>query len=207
MMATTHLLAGLLIALPVAMAYPSLAIPVMIGSAIGSVLPDLDLYYGHRRTLHYPTYGLVAIPAAAIVAILVTHPVVVGLAFVVIGAAIHARMDLYGGGLELRPWEGSSEQAVYDHVKRTWLPPRRFIRYDGAPEDVAFASVLAIPGLLLLEGHLWWLVVVALGISLVYGLVRKPIVDLGVVILRYAPVTLLTILPTRYLEDELADRL
>ncbi len=207
MMATTHLLAGLLIALPVAMAYPSLAMPVMLGAAVGSILPDLDLYYGHRRTLHYPTYGMLAGAIAGVVAIMFPHPVVVGTAFVIIGAAIHARMDLYGGGLELRPWMGSSEKAVFDHAKGRWLPPRRFIRYDGAPEDVAFAGMLAVPGLFLLEGYLWWLVVAALAVSVTYGLVRKPIVDLGVIILRYAPVSLLTLLPTRYLEDELADRL
>lgn len=207
MMVTTHLLAGLLIALPVAMLYPSLAVPALIGATVGSILPDLDLYYGHRRTLHYPTYGLfVAVPAVALAILWPVAPVV-GLAFLVVGAVLHAQMDRYGGGLELRPWEGQSERAVYDHARRTWLPPRRFVRYDGAPEDVAFAAILALPAMLLIEGYLWWVVLGAVTLSVVYGLVRKPIVELGVVILRYAPTPLLSILPTRYLEEELADRL
>lgn len=205
-MATTHLMAGLLLAIPLAVAFPSLATPILIGAVIGSILPDLDLYYGHRQTLHYPNLGLLAVIPAIAVAVVYPHPFVVALAFVVVTAVLHARMDIYGGGLELRPWAGDSQRAVYDHLNDRWIAPRRFVRYDGAPEDVAFAAVLAVPALVVLDGLLWWLVVAAVGISLLYGLVRKPLVDFGVILLRYVPRPLLAILPMRYLEGELADR-
>lgn len=204
MMATTHVLAGILLALPVAMAYPSMTGPILVGVALGSVLPDLDLYYGHRRTLHYPTLGLVASPVAVAGAIAVPRPVTVAIAFVVLGATLHARMDEFGGGLELRPWLATSERAVYDHVRDTWRPPRRFVRYDGAPEDVALAGVLAAPGLLVLEGHWWWVIVGALAVSVVYGLLRKHVVDVGLVLLRRLPEVVLLVLPVRYLEEEAA---
>lgn len=207
MMVTTHVIAGLLVALPFAVAYPSLATPMLLGATVGSLLPDLDLYYGHRRTLHFPTVGPAAVVPAAIAAVVLTHPVVVAGAFVVLGAALHARMDIYGGGLELRPWAGTSDRAVYDHVSRRWLAPRRFVRYDGAPEDVATAVVLAVPPLLVLDGLLWYLTAGAVVLSLLYGAVRKPIVDLGVVLLRRVPRPVLAVLPMRYLEGELADRL
>lgn len=207
MMATTHLLAGLLLALPIAVAYPSLAMPVLIGAAIGSVLPDLDLYYGHRRTLHFPTLGPIAAVPAGFIALVSQHPGVIALAFVVIAAALHARMDIYGGGLELRPWAGTSERAVFDHVGGRWIAPRRLVRYDGAPEDVAMAVLLAMPPLMFLDGPLWYLAAGAVAVSVAYGLVRKPIVDLGVVLLRHTPRPLLSVLPVRYLEGELADRL
>lgn len=206
-MATTHLLAGLLIALPVVAAYPSLAIPALVGAIIGSVLPDLDLYYGHRRTLHFPTYGPLAALVTGAAAIVWPGPVTVGVAMAAIGMALHARMDRYGGGLELRPWEGTSDRAVYDHWRGRWHRPRRFVRYDGAPEDVALASVMAVPALLLLEGVVWYGVVAVLAISILYALIRKPIVDLGVLLLRHAPGPMLAVLPMRYLEEELADRL
>ena len=206
-MATTHLLAGLLVALPVALVYPSFAMPVLIGAAVGSVLPDLDLYYGHRRTLHYPTIGPVLAIFGAIGAILYPHPWVVATAFVLIGAAIHVRMDIYGGGLELRPWAGTSDRAVYDHLRGEWIAPRRLVRYDGAPEDVLMATTFAVVPLLVLDGLLWYLVAAALVISILYGLVRKPIVDLGVILLRHVPRPILMMLPVRYLEGELADRL
>lgn len=207
MMATTHLLAGLVLALPLVAAFPSLAGPLLIGAAIGSVLPDLDLYYGHRRTLHYPTLGFVAAAPAVIAALVYPHPGIVALAMVVLTAAVHARMDIYGGGLELRPWAGTSERAVYDHVEDRWIAPRRLVRYDGAPEDVAMAVVLALPALVVLDGWPVYLVAAALAVSIGYGLVRKPIVDLGVVLLRHVPRPLLAVLPMRYLEGELADRL
>lgn len=206
MMATTHLLIGLLLALPVAVVVPSLAEPILIGTAVGSLLPDLDLYYGHRRTLHYPTVGLLVAIPTLLTAILVLHPFVVAGSAVIIAAVLHARLDIYGGGLELRPWAGESQRAVYDHLRNRWIAPRRYVRYDGAPEDVATAAIIAVPLLLFLDGFLWWIVTAAVLISLVYGLIRKPLVDLGIVILRHVPRPVLSWLPMRYLEDELSEQ-
>lgn len=207
MMVTTHLLAGILLALPVVVLAPDIGMYALLGVAIGSILPDFDLYYGHRRSLHFPTYGMFVAPAALAAAILVPEPPVVAAAFVVIGAALHARMDIYGGGLELRPWEETSTQAVFDHATGRWLPPRRFVRYDGAPEDVIVAMTLAIPSLVVFEGPLRTGIVLVIGVSMIYGLVRKALVDLGVWVLTYLPTPLLALLPVRYLENELADLL
>lgn len=205
MMATTHMLAAIALALPVVVAYPELAAPALIGAAIGGLLPDLDLYYGHRKTLHYPTYSLLAVPIVAGAAILTTNPALVGLAFVVIGAAVHVRMDIYGGGLELRPWEGSSDRAVYDHVRGEWVPPKRLVPYDGAPEDVFLAGAIALPSLIILDGIAWWGVVALVVISMAYGVVRKPIVDIGLSAIHRLPAPFVALLPMRYLEDELVD--
>lgn len=207
MMATTHLLAGILLAMPVVVLAPDLATPALVGAAVGSVLPDFDLYVGHRRTLHFPHVALWLVPPAAFAALASTHPAAVGLVFLVAAMAIHARMDVYGGGLELRPWEGASDRAVYDHLRDRWIPPRRFVRYDGAPEDVALAVALGVPLLVLTDDLVRGVVAGVVGLSIVYGIVRKPIVDIGVVLLGLAPRALLSVLPMRYLEDELADRL
>lgn len=207
MMVTTHLLAGLVLALPVVIYAPELALPAVLGTALGSVLPDLDLYFGHRKTLHYPQYALWAVPPATFVALASLHPGAIALAFAVFGMALHVRMDVYGGGLELRPWEARSDRAVYDHVNGRWVAPRRLVRFDGAPEDVAIASLLAIPSLVVFDGPIRWGVVAILAVSIAYGVVRKPLVDLGVVLLRWAPAPLLGVLPRRYLEEELSDRL
>ncbi|MFP4591088.1 MAG: metal-dependent hydrolase [Halobacteriales archaeon] len=206
-MATTHLLAGMLLAMPVVMIAPELATPALLGAAVGSVLPDLDLYVGHRRTLHFPHLALWFVPPAAFVALASAHPAAVALALGVVGMALHARMDIYGGGLELRPWEGGSDRAVYDHLHDRWLPPRRFVRYDGAPEDVAMAVVLAIPLVAVTDEAVRWGILVVVGLSVCYGLVRKPIVDVGVILLHRVPRPLLAVLPMRYLEDELVDGL
>src|SRR6056297_545185 len=66
--------------------------------------------------------------------------------------ALHAASDALGGGLELKPWRATSERAVYDHFRGRWIRPRRWVRYDGAPEDLAFAGILAGSLLLYAEG-------------------------------------------------------
>ena len=60
-MLPTHALFGMLLALPVAVLAPEYA-PVAFGAGLaGGILPDLDLYVGHRKTLHYPVgYSLLA---------------------------------------------------------------------------------------------------------------------------------------------------
>jgi len=148
MMATTHALVGAAIAAAAATALPETA-PVALAAAVaGSVFPDLDLYAGHRRTLHYPAYYWAAVAVALVVAALSPAPVAVAAVLFLLGAAVHSVMDAFGGGLELRPWEGNSERAVYDHLNGRWLPPRRWVPYDGAPEDLLLAGLLSAPAFL-----------------------------------------------------------
>jgi hypothetical protein len=174
MMATTHAAVGLLLATPVALVAPELAVPAAVGGLAGGLFPDLDLFVGtHRKTLHYPAYyWLLALPAVA-AAVLAPSALSVGLALFLLAAAVHSVSDVFGAGLETRPWEATSERAVYLHPQSRWLRPRRVIRYDGAPEDLVTAAVVAVPGLLLFDGRIRLLVVVGLVVSAVYVAVRK----------------------------------
>ena len=153
MMATTHALVGAAIAAATATAYPEIAPLALVAAVAGSVFPDLDLYAGHRRTLHYPVYYWVALAAALAVAALSSTPLAVAAVLFLLGAAIHSVMDAFGGGLELRPWEGNSDRAVYDHLNGRWLPPRRWVAYDGAPEDLLLAGLLSAPAFLVFGGE------------------------------------------------------
>lgn len=180
MMLPTHVVVGLAVAVPLFSSTPELAPFALVGALLGSVLPDLDMYVGHRRTLHYPTGYSVAAVAFGGVALIVPRPgpFAVSAAFVLLGAALHCRMDRYGGGLELRPWEGTSERAVYDHARRRWLAPKRWIRYDGAPEDLLLATAVGIPLLFVLDGPFGWLVASVLLVGAGYTLVRRRLPDL-----------------------------
>lgn len=152
-MATTHALVGAAIAAATATAFPETA-PVALAAAVaGSVFPDLDLYAGHRRTLHYPGYYWVAVAAALVVAAVAPGPPAVAAVLFLLGAAVHSVMDAFGGGLELRPWEGNSDRAVYDHLNGRWLPPKRWVPYDGSPEDLLLAGVLSAPAFLAFGGE------------------------------------------------------
>jgi hypothetical protein len=179
MMATTHLLAGLTVASAVAVVAPEFGPVALVAAAVGGVLPDLDLYAGHRKTLHFPVYLPVAAAVATPLALLVPSQVTVALAVFLLAAGLHSAMDALGGGLELKPWHGTSDRAVFSHYHREWIAPRRLVRYDGAPEDLVLASVLAVPAFVVFESPVEEGIVAVLAVSAVYVLLRKPMVRFG----------------------------
>jgi len=198
MMLPTHALVGLAIATPLLVLAPEHAAGALAGALLGSILPDLDMYAGHRRTLHYPTgYAVGSVPVL-IAAGYVRTPLIVGLAFVFVGAALHCRMDRYGGGLELRPWEATSDRAVYDHVRGRWRTPKRWIRYDGAPEDVLLAVLVGVPLVVVLESPFRWVCVGALAVGVTYGLLRRRLAALVPVVIARVPEVIATHVPERY---------
>jgi membrane-bound metal-dependent hydrolase YbcI (DUF457 family) len=200
MMLSTHVLAGLALALPVVAVAPELAPAALVAGALGGAVPDFDMYAGHRQTLHFPVYySMLAVPAAA-VALFVPTALTVALAVGVAAAAAHCLMDVFGGGLELRPWEGRSTRAVYDHYNGRWLAPRRLIRYDGAPEDLVLASGFALLSITWLDGPAIPLVAALLSISLVYVLLRKWLADLAPTVFSKVPGPVEEHVPKRYLQ-------
>lgn len=202
MMLPTHALVGLAIGAPLLWLAPESASPALVGGLLGGIWPDLDLYVGHRRTLHYPTgYSLAAIPAV-IVAGVVGSPLAVGLAVAVVAAATHCQMDRYGGGLELRPWENTSERAVYDHVAGEWQAPKRWVRYDGAPEDVGLSLLFGLPLVAVVPPLFRRLVVVALIVAIGYGLLRRWLAALAPVLAGFVPESVVEYVPERYRRDK-----
>ncbi|WP_336343521.1 metal-dependent hydrolase [Halalkalicoccus ordinarius] len=179
MMNTTHGAVGVALASVTVVLLPEFAVVAAVAALLGSVFPDLDLFAGvHRRTLHFPVLGwVVALPATAWAA-LSPSAASVSVAFFSLGAAAHAAMDAAGAGHELRPWDRTSEQAVYAHVPGRWIAPRRWIRYDGAPEDLGLMSLATVPTLLLYTGPVRAIMLAALGISAVYTLIRKRMPEL-----------------------------
>ena len=204
-MLPTHALGGMALALPFALANPEFAGVALVAGLAGGVLPDLDLYAGHRKTLHFPVYysalAAVAIPAA----LLVPTAATVALTFVLLGAAVHSVSDAFGGGLELRPWEATSERAVYDHYRGRWVGPRRWVRYDGAPEDFLLSAALAVPLMVVLGPVLRRVVVSTLAVAAVYAVVRRVLPEVAVSLVdalaRVLPDAVLARVPARYIED------
>ncbi|WP_121741703.1 metal-dependent hydrolase [Natronorubrum halophilum] len=176
MMATTHVFAGLAVVAPVAYQVPEFALSLAVGAILGGFAPDFDLVLVHRRTFHYPIGGLaVAVPAVAI-AIEFPSSVTTALAAFAVAAWLHAASDAIGGGPEMDPWNDRSERAVYDHVRGRWIRPRRWIRYDGAPEDAALAVALAVPALVVFGGWIRTVVLGGVTLSLAYALFRRRLV-------------------------------
>ena len=185
MMGTTHAAMGVALAAPLTVVAPEFAPVAALAGIVGGVFPDLDLLSGqHRQTLHFPVYySATALLASAVAVVFPTTATVVA-AFFLLSAAVHCVTDAAGGGLELRPWEATDERGVYVHAAGRWVAPRRWIRYDGSPEDLLLAAVLSLPGLLLFDGVVWTLTVVGLAVSVVYVAVRKYLPELEVRYLR-----------------------
>ncbi|RQH03323.1 metal-dependent hydrolase [Natrarchaeobius oligotrophus] len=176
MMATTHVFVGLAAVAPIAYAAPELSTPLAAGAILGGLAPDLDLVFEHRRTCHFPVVGVAVAAVAVGVALVAPSPFAVALAAFAAVAWIHAASDAIGGGPEMDPWNDRTERAVYDHVRGRWIRPRRWIRYDGAPEDAAIATAFAVPALLVFDGWVTAAVIVGLATSFVYALVRRRLV-------------------------------
>lgn len=200
MMLPTHVVTGLALATPLVFFHPEFASAALFWAAVGSIFPDIDLYWGHRRTLHYPTgYSLVAVPAAGM-AFLFSTPATVGGAFFVVGAAVHCQMDRLGGGLELKPWKETSERAVYDHVRGRWRRPKRLIRYDGSPGDFLLLATLSLPLFVVLDGPFQLLAALALLVGGLYAALRRRLAQIAPVVFGYVPAWLEAYVPDRYRE-------
>ncbi|MFC4439488.1 MULTISPECIES: metal-dependent hydrolase [Natrialbaceae] len=176
MMATTHVFAGLAVVAPVAYVSPEFAAPLAVGAIVGGLAPDLDLPFEHRRSFHFPVVGLPVAVLAVGLAVFATSSATVTFAAVAVVAWLHAASDALGDGPEMDPWTSRGDRAVYDHARSRWIRPRRWIRYDGAPEDGVAAVVLAVPPLLVFEGWIAALVVGGIAVSIVYVLLRRRLV-------------------------------
>ncbi|PGF17872.1 hypothetical protein CP556_18360 [Natrinema sp. CBA1119] len=199
MMLPTHALVGLALALPLVILAPEFAGVALTAGLLGGILPDLDMYIGHRKTLHYPVYYSVLGVAVAPFAVLLPTAATIAATFLLLSAAVHSVMDIFGGGLELRPWEATSSRAVYNHRRGRWLAPRRWVRYDGAPEDLLLSLGIAVPLLIALDGVLRLIVGAALVVAVVYTAVRRLLPTIAeVLVVQTLPDRFLVLLPARY---------
>ncbi|WP_435063344.1 metal-dependent hydrolase [Halobaculum sp. EA56] len=180
-MAFTHALVGAVLAAPVVAVAPEFAVPAAAAGMLGGVLPDLDLFVGrHRRTLHFPVLGwALALPAAAL-ALAAPSAAAVAAAVGCASFALHAGTDALGAGDEIRPWERTSAEAVYDHLRGRWIRPRYWIRYDGAPEDAVATAVLAVPVVAFYPAPLPAVATACVVLGVAYAIVRRrlpPVVE------------------------------
>ncbi len=173
-MATTHALVGVTLAAALVPLAPESAPLLALAGGLGGVAPDVDTVVGtHRRTLHFPVLGWVlALPALGL-AVVAPGPATVGAACFLLAASAHSLSDALEGGRELRPWERTTDRAVYCHACRRWLTARRLVRYDGSPEDLLLTVAFAVPAVLTFDGAVRWGCLALVALGAVYTLVRK----------------------------------
>lgn len=203
-MLPTHALGGMALGLAAGAVVPEFAGVALVAGLLGGVVPDLDMYAGHRRTLHFPVYYSVLAIGSLAVAGLAATTATVGVALFLLGAAVHSVSDAFGGGLELRPWRATSDRAVYDHYRDRWIAPRRWVGYDGSPGDLLLSVALSVPLLTALDGVLQGVVVASLVVGGVYTAVRRSLPEIadalvGDLLAPVLPDRLLGYVPNRYL--------
>lgn len=178
MMSTTHGAMGATLAVLVVPIAPELASVAALGAIVGGVFPDLDVLGQHRKTLHYPEhYWFVAVPALVIA---VGYPSVwtIAAAAFLVSAGLHSSTDVLGGGLGLRPWASNDDRGVYSHWQGRWIRARRWVRYDGAPEDLLVVATFSVPPLVVFDGQVRTVVAAGLVVSTVYVAIRRRLPDL-----------------------------
>lgn len=198
MMATTHALYGMAVGASVLTIAPEYAPVTMLVGFVAGFVPDLDAYADHRRTFHFPVYLSLAAVPCIVVAALAPSLLTVSLATALVAMALHAVMDGGGGGLSLRPWDEQPDKAVYSHFHGRWVSPRRFIEYDGAPSDLLLALGAGLPLLAVTGGPTRTLVAGTLVFSAGYVVVRKRLVEIVTVAIRYTPRRLQILVPRRF---------
>lgn len=198
MMATTHALYGMAVGASVLAVAPEYAPVAMLVGFVAGLAPDLDAYADHRRTLHFPVYfSLAAVPGVALAAF-APSLLTVSLATALVAMALHAVMDAGGGGLSLRPWDEQPDRAVYSHFHGRWIAPTRLVEYDGAPSDFVLALGAGLPLLTVTSGPIRALIAGTLVFSAGYVVVRKRLVELVTVAIRYTPRRLHVLVPRRF---------
>jgi hypothetical protein len=176
-MVITHVAVALAFAVPVALIAPEFATPAAVGAIVGGAFPDLDLFVGeHRRTLHFPVVGLALAAPGVGLALLVPTSFTVGLALGLLGFGVHSASDVLGAGEELRPWERTNTNAVYDHVSGRWWQARYVFPYDGSPQDLGLAVAAGIPVLLVYDEPIRLGLGAVLGVAAVYAVLRRRLV-------------------------------
>ena len=173
MMTTTHALIGALVGAAVAPFAPGTTPAAVVVGFTGGAAPDVDLVATHRRSTHFPILGSAVAVALAAVAVGTGTLAATLLAVFAVAAAVHCLMDALAGGVETRPWEATSERAVYNHVGGYWVHPRRWVRYAGAPEDLLLAAGAALPLLVTTTGRMRTAIACVLAVSAGFVAVRR----------------------------------
>lgn len=171
-MVFTHVLVGILLGAVFGAVFPAFTPLAVYAGILGGGLPDVDMVFTHRRTLHFPVGFSVAALVLGPFALVSPNPFSVFLFVAVLAAAIHCLMDTLGGGKEMRPWREVDDRAVYNHVTGEWINPRRII-YDGSARDLVISVTAAVGSLYLLRPRFVTTVVILLGFAILYAGLRR----------------------------------
>lgn len=197
MMATTHAFVGAALASVTLLVAPAAAPAAMAAGFVGGLVPDLDLLVVHRKDLHFPVFAWIPAGCALALAALLPTTVTIAVAAFLLAFAVHPVMDIFGGSSEAEPWRQTTDNAVYNHLRGDWYSARRWVRYDGSPEDLGVASLASLPMLVYGTGTLADFATGTLALSIAYSLLRKRILTIYAALVGRLPSGVTARLPAR----------
>jgi len=174
-MLTTHILIGGAFGSLVALFIPPYVFPAVVAGMVGGLLPDIDTFLHHRKTMHWPVIGTISVAIALPLFLSYPSPLTASLFFFLGGFSLHAWSDVLSAGDELRPWQEKDDRAAYNHLKQEWITARRLV-HDGSLFDFLLSIGAAATIYLLTDGLLSSLLIALVSISLIYSTVRKKFV-------------------------------
>jgi hypothetical protein len=164
----------------------------LLFGAVGGLLPDIDMLFVHRKTLHYPVVFSILTSILMLLYILTRSDILLIFTVLILAAAIHCLMDMLGGGKEMRPWRETDDRAVYNHIRQRWIEPLRLF-YDGSLPDLFISITSAVLILLFDSVRIDFWIALLIALAIIYTLFRR-------IVTRWIPDDYLTF--SSYIQDK-----
>lgn len=144
MMLPTHIVMGGFIGLALSIIDPTtLSLYIYIGMIAG-VIPDVDIFLEHRKTLHRPLEYLLVFTTLIFTYALFQLNSILVVAALFGSMSIHCISELFGQGKTMNPDLKTDDRCVYNHLAQNWLKPKRVVKV-ASIRDLMILMVFSIP--------------------------------------------------------------
>lgn len=167
MMFSTHILAGATLGLLASFLSPSMVPVAVLAGMIGGLLPDIDMFFEHRKTTHRPFQYLALVAVFSVAFFFQGGAYLLFAAFLLGSMTLHSFMEIFSNGKTMRPKKETDDRAVYNHFAGNWIEPRRTV-IDASFRDLLCTVVFSIP--VLIHGAHFYLTSAVLAWGIVYFL-------------------------------------
>lgn len=164
MMLPTHILAGGSLGLLLSFTAPEMRFTLIIAGMLAAVLPDLDMFFEHRKTLHRPIEFFLMLIVVSSIFMITGSPLFLILSVILGSVNLHVAYEIFGNGKTMNTELKHDDRCVYDHWNGEWIKPLMIIT-TGSSKDLALAVVSSLPLLLYQKGSVLTITLVVLSLG------------------------------------------
>ena len=147
MMLPTHVLIGGLSALSISALVSQPQTWLIIVGMTAAILPDLDIFIEHRKTLHRPKEYIIGLGLFSSIFFLNGSSLSLYLTVFFLGLISHIILDLLAYGKTMNPDLKEDGRCMYDHLSSKWIKPLKIAK-PGSKKDLILGTIASIPLLL-----------------------------------------------------------